>query len=52
LRQVMMNLEESLRTHPRTVYVLYHNPLLEHVLAQNTTLTRIGGTPQYSLYRS
>jgi SAM-dependent methyltransferase len=52
LQQVVMNLEESLRRYPRVVYVLYHNPLLEHVLAQNTTLTRIGGTPQYSLYRS
>jgi len=45
-----MNLEESVRTRPRAVYVLYHNPLLEHVLSENTRLRKIAGTQQYSLF--
>jgi SAM-dependent methyltransferase len=50
LRQVLANLEQSLHTNPRPVYILYHNPLLEHVLQQSPALTQIGGTHQYSLY--
>jgi SAM-dependent methyltransferase len=50
LRRVIANLEESLRQNPRAVYVLYHNPLLEHVLS--ATLSKIGGTHQYSIYGS
>ena len=52
LRQVMANLEESLRAHPRTVYVLYHNPLLEEVVNESTVFGKIGGTCQYSVYES
>src|SRR6267154_609155 len=37
-RQVVMNLEESLRLYPRAVYVLYHNPLLDHVLSHSAAL--------------
>ncbi len=50
LRRVLANLEESLRANPRSLYVLYHNPLLEHVLAQSSTLRKIGGTQQYSMF--
>ncbi len=52
LRQVIANLEASLRVHPRGVYILYHNPLLEHVLSQNTAFGKVGGTQQYSIYAS
>jgi len=52
LRRMIANLERSLRAHPRTVYVLYHNPLLEHVLSESATLKKIGGTHQYSIYES
>jgi hypothetical protein len=52
LSQVMANLEESLRAHPRVVYVLYHNPLLEHVLSQSAAFGKVGGTQQYSIYAS
>jgi hypothetical protein len=51
LRRVIATLERSLRDHPRTVYVLYHNPQLEHVLAESAALRKIGGTHQYSIYR-
>ena len=52
LRRVLANLEQSLREHPRPVYVLYHNPLLEQVLSETAALERIGGTHQYSLWSS
>ncbi len=52
LRQVIAKLQQSLRTHPRAVYVLYHNPLLEHVLSEGAVLKEIGGTHQYSMYGS
>ena len=52
LRRVIVNLEQSLRAHPRAVYVLYHNPLLQHVLAESAGLNKIGGTDQYAVYRS
>lgn len=52
LKRVVANLEESLRAHPRTVYVLYHNPLLAYVLAQSAVLRKIGGAQQYSVYAS
>ena len=52
LRRMIANLEQSLRAHPRAVYVLYHNPLLEHVLSESAGLSRVGGTHQYSIYES
>jgi len=52
LKRMMANLEGSLQAHPRAVYVLYHNPLLEHVLSASAALGKIGGTYQYSIYGS
>jgi hypothetical protein len=52
LRRMMAHLEQSLRAHPREVYVLYHNPLLEHVVRECAALSKIGGTHQYSIYGS
>ena len=50
LRRMMANLEQSLREHPRAVYVLYHNPLLEHVLSESSGLRRLHVTHQYAVY--
>jgi hypothetical protein len=50
LRKTIQNLESSLRSHPRTAYVLYHNPLLEHVLSEQAFLKKITGTHQYSIF--
>jgi SAM-dependent methyltransferase len=50
LRRVIANLEQSLRAHPRPIFVLYHNPLLESVLAASLVLRKIGGTHQYSVF--
>jgi SAM-dependent methyltransferase len=52
LRQMLANLDRSLAANPRPAYVLYYNPLLEHVLAGTAQLTRLGGTESYSLYSS
>jgi SAM-dependent methyltransferase len=52
MRQVVANLGQSLRAHPRPVYLLYHNPLLEHVLNESTQLRKVVGTHQYSLFTS
>jgi SAM-dependent methyltransferase len=50
MRRVFVNLERCLRSHPRPVYVLYHNPLLEHVLSEGTQLRKIASTHQYSMF--
>jgi SAM-dependent methyltransferase len=52
LRRAIANLEQSLRDHPRAAYVLYHNPLLEHVLSESAAFSKIGGTHQYAIYAS
>lgn len=50
MRQVVANLDQSLRAHPRPVCVLYHNPLLEHTLGESKQLKKIAGGQQYSLF--
>jgi SAM-dependent methyltransferase len=52
MRQVIANLERSLSARPRQVYVLYHNPLLEHTLSESGALKKIVGAQQYSLFGS
>jgi len=52
LLKLLGNLEQSLREHPRRVLVLYHNPLLEHVLTRTAALQKVSGTNQYSLFAS
>jgi len=49
LRRVLGNLEHSLKMHPRPAYVLYHNPLLDHVMAESS-LHKATGTVQFSLW--
>ena len=50
LTTVLENLKQSLQKWPRAVYVLYHNPEHEHLLAKSSYLEKIEGTHQYSLY--
>ncbi|HET6177202.1 MAG TPA: class I SAM-dependent methyltransferase [Candidatus Sulfotelmatobacter sp.] len=52
MRRMVANLEQTLRAHPRAVYVLYHNALLEHVLCESTVLRKICGAEQYSVFRA
>jgi len=50
LVRMIMNLEQSLRENPRPVFVLYHNPLLEHVVTRNAVFKRIAGAREYSIF--
>jgi SAM-dependent methyltransferase len=50
LAKMISNMEHSLREHPRPVFVLYHNPLLEPLLARSPAFRRIVGTHQYSIF--
>lgn len=50
LRRALASLKESLHEHPRTLYLLYHNPQLESVVREGGFLRRIGGTHQYSIF--
>lgn len=52
LSEVMANLDRSLKQFPRVVYLLYHNPLLEHVVARHPAFQKIEGTHMYSLFRA
>jgi hypothetical protein len=52
LAAVIANLEQSLRMHPRPVFVLYHNPLLGQILADSRFLERTTFTHQYSVWQS
>jgi len=52
LRRVIANLERSVGEHPREVYVLYHNPLLEHVLSERAELRKLHATHQFAVYRT
>lgn len=51
LRQFLRHLDESLKSQPRAVFLLYHNPLLEYVLTDSGFLHKVGGTHQYSVFR-
>jgi SAM-dependent methyltransferase len=48
--QVMRNLERSLHAYPRPAYVVYHNALIEYVLAESAALRKIVSAEQYSIY--
>jgi SAM-dependent methyltransferase len=50
MRLLIANLEKSLAEDPRAAYLLYHNPLLEHVIGERAGFKKVGGTEQYSVY--
>ncbi|HEV8048572.1 MAG TPA: class I SAM-dependent methyltransferase [Terriglobales bacterium] len=45
-------LEDSLRRNPRPVFVIYHNPMLDYVLARSAAFKKILTTHQYSIFAS
>jgi hypothetical protein len=52
LRQVVCHLEESWKRVPRPVWIVYHNPLLEPMLLQSSSvLVKEGGAPEFSVFR-
>jgi hypothetical protein len=50
LIRMIGNLEQSLREHPRPLFVLYHNPLLDQVLTRSAAFSRIVSTHQYLIF--
>jgi SAM-dependent methyltransferase len=50
LRRVLANIEQTLRAHARPLYVIYYNPLLEHVLGENGRLRKIASAERFSIY--
>jgi len=52
LRHTLANLASDLAERPRRLYVLYHNPLLEGLLLEGGGWSKLGGTRQYSIFRS
>lgn len=51
LRRVIQNLEKSWTKTPRPVWIIYHNPVMELVMAESTLIERVIATSQYSVYR-
>ena len=52
LRAFLERLSSSLSSHPRDTYVLYANPILEHLLSTSSSWARLSGNEQYAIYRS
>jgi len=52
LRQMLQNLHGSIHEHPRPVWIIYHNPLLEHVLLESGTFEKLTGDLQFAIYRN
>src|SRR5260370_41443808 len=50
MRRLIANLEKSLLANPRPVFVLYHNPLLEHVIGKSAVFVKISGAEEYYIY--
>jgi SAM-dependent methyltransferase len=50
LRRMIRNLEQSLQRSPRQVLLVYHNPVMDSILAASRALMRTTGTGQYSVF--
>jgi len=51
LRRAIANLRKTQLEHARPVYVLYHNPLQERILAEDRSFKKITATHQYSIFQ-
>jgi SAM-dependent methyltransferase len=50
LESLVSRLEASVAEHPRQVYLIYYNLLLEHVLARSAIFRKVAGTHQWAIY--
>ena len=50
LRQMLHNLEVSFSHTPRAIWIVYHNPVLEHVLAESQMLVKRIGQREHSVF--
>ncbi len=51
-REVLSNLQTSLRTAPRSVFVIYHNPVHEDILNLQGWLSEVKRTHQFVIYEA
>lgn len=51
LTAVLDRFAASLASHPRDAYILYANPILEHLLSTSPHWSRLSGNEQYAIYR-
>jgi len=52
LRQLMRNLEGSVRENPRPVHLMYAHPVFEDILGSTPLLTKVAGTHQFAIFRT
>ncbi len=52
LASVLDRFSASLIAHPRDAYILYANPILEHLLSTSPRWSRLSGTEQYAIYQN
>jgi SAM-dependent methyltransferase len=52
MRPVLHHLEKSLREHPRRLYVVLYNPVLDKLIEGSRLLKRDCATGQFSIYRN
>jgi len=52
VRRVLGNLEESIRRHPRPVYVAFHNNVYADVFTSVPSLRKVAESPAYVIYAS
>ena len=50
LARVIANLEQSLHETSQPVYVVYHNPEHEHLLARSAVLRKLIEAPSYAIF--
>jgi SAM-dependent methyltransferase len=50
LKEVVSRLNKSLKEHPRPMIVVYHNAVLEHVLAEAPALKMVQRSEQYTIF--
>jgi hypothetical protein len=51
-RDVLNNLRSSVLAAPRPVYVIYHNPVHDDILAAQSWLHPLGRTHQFVIYQA
>ncbi len=52
LRRLMGNLERSLQEDPRSVHVMYANPVFEEIVGNTPLLTKVAETHQFAIFRT
>ena len=51
LRRLMHNLEESWKQNPRAIWIVYHNPLMEQVLAESAYTRKVRNDSSFSVFK-